>query len=373
MPSYVVIGGGVLGASAAYHLAKAGAAVTLVDRADPGQATEAAAGIICPWLSQRRNKNWYRLAKAGAKYYPDLIAQLEKDGETETGYKRTGALSIHTDEEKLDKMQERALKRREDAPEIGEVKRLSAAETHDMFPILDERFSAVYAGGAARVNGKALRNCLLNAACKRGAKVIQGSARLLVEGRKVIGVEAGSHTLHADKTIVAAGAWAKDLFQPLGAAFQVSHQKAQILHLKLQGMDTSSWPVVMPPNDQYLLAFDGGRIIAGATHENTEAFDLRTTAGGIHEVLSKVLPVAPGLAEASLMDVKVGFRPFTPGFLPVIGAWPGYEGLLCANGLGASGLTAGPFLGAELARLALGRKTELDLSPYGLEQAIAPL
>ncbi|GER71495.1 putative oxidoreductase YurR [Weizmannia acidilactici] len=370
MPSYIVVGGGVLGASAAYHLAKAGAAVTLIDRADKGQATEAAAGIICPWLSQRRNKDWYRLAKAGAKYYPELIAQLEEDGETETGYKKTGALSIHTGEEKLDKMQERALKRREDAPEIGEIKRLSPEETRGMFPLLSSGFSSVYVGGAARVNGKALRDALVNAARKNGAEVIHGNARLLVEGRKVIGVEAGGRTMHADKTIVAAGAWAKELFKPLGATFQVSHQKAQIIHLELPGTDTGGWPVVMPPNDQYLLAFEGGRIIAGATHENTEEFDQRVTAGGLHEVLSKVLPVAQGLADAAIIDVKVGFRPFTPGFLPVIGAWPGFGGILAANGLGASGLTVGPFFGAELARLALGRETELDLSPYGLEQAI---
>lgn len=63
MKSHIVIGAGILGASAAYHLAKAGAKVTVIDRKDPGQATDAAAGIICPWLSQRRNKAWYALAK----------------------------------------------------------------------------------------------------------------------------------------------------------------------------------------------------------------------------------------------------------------------------------------------------------------------
>lgn len=50
MKTYIVVGGGILGASTAYHLAKAGVRVTLVDRQDLGQATDAAAGIICPWL-----------------------------------------------------------------------------------------------------------------------------------------------------------------------------------------------------------------------------------------------------------------------------------------------------------------------------------
>src|SRR4051794_27288214 len=121
MQKYLVVGAGILGASTAYHLAKAGADVTLVDREDNGQATDAAAGIVCPWLSQRRNKAWYQLVKGGARYYPSLIDQLEEDGETKTGYKRVGTICLHTDEEKLEKLAERARSRREDAPEIGEI------------------------------------------------------------------------------------------------------------------------------------------------------------------------------------------------------------------------------------------------------------
>lgn len=63
MKSYIIVGAGILGASTAYHLAKAGVNVTLVDRQDLGQATDAAAGIVCPWLSQRRNQAWYKIAK----------------------------------------------------------------------------------------------------------------------------------------------------------------------------------------------------------------------------------------------------------------------------------------------------------------------
>lgn len=141
MSTYIVIGAGILGASTAYHLAKSGADVTVVDKKHDGQATDAAAGIVCPWLSQRRNKAWYRLAKYGAKYYQDLIASLEADGETNTGYKKVGAISIHTDENKLDKMQERAYKRREDAPEIGDISRLLEDKTQRGFPFYKMAFN----------------------------------------------------------------------------------------------------------------------------------------------------------------------------------------------------------------------------------------
>jgi D-amino-acid dehydrogenase len=370
MQTYIVVGAGILGASTAYHLAKAGANVTLVDRQDLGQATDAAAGIVCPWLSQRRNKAWYQLAKGGARYYPTLIKELEADGETDTGYDRVGAISIHTDEKKLEKMEERITKRRQDAPEIGEITRLSPTETQSLFPLLSGRYGSVHISGGARVNGRALRTSLVNAAKRHGASFLHGDATLVYNDNQVTGIEADGRTLFADQVIVTAGAWSKELLQPLGVNFMVTSQKAQIVHLELPDMDTSKWPVVMPPNDQYILTFEDGRVVIGATHENEVGLDYRVTAGGLYEIFDKALEVAPGLASSTMLETRVGFRPFTPGFLPVIGPLPNYEGVLIANGLGASGLTVGPYLGSELAKLALGKPTELDLGNYDVAGAL---
>ncbi|WP_319003499.1 NAD(P)/FAD-dependent oxidoreductase [Bacillus shivajii] len=370
MKKYIVVGAGILGASASYHLAKSGAQVTIVDRYDDGQATEAAAGIICPWLTQRRNKAWYFLAKNGAKYYQHLIEQLEEDGETNTGYAKVGAISLHTDDGKLDKMIERAEKRREDAPEIGDIKKLSPDETKALFPPVSEEFGAVHVSGGARVNGKALRKALIRAAEKHGATVIDGDATLTFTDHHVTGVNVGNEVLTADQVLVTGGAWAKTLLEPLNVEFLVRPQKAQIVHLEMPEIETSHWPVVMPPNNQYLLSFSGGKIIIGATHEDEKGFDRRVTVGGLHEIIGKAMDVAPGLAECTVLETKVGFRPFTPGFLPVIGPLPSYDGILVANGLGASGLTAGPYLGAQLAKLALGEPLELDLANYDIEEAL---
>ena len=176
MERIIIVGGGILGASAAYHLAKQGTDVILVDRQDTGQATDAAAGIICPWLSQRRNKAWYALAKGGASYYPKLIRQLEEDGETNTGYRKVGAIALQRELDKLQKMEDRALERREGAPEIGQVKLLDERETSTFFPLLSEGFSSVHVEGAARVDGRLLREALINAAKKYGATIMHGSA-----------------------------------------------------------------------------------------------------------------------------------------------------------------------------------------------------
>ncbi|OKP77106.1 oxidoreductase [Paenibacillus sp. P3E] len=372
MKKVIVIGSGILGASTAYHLAKMGADVLVVDRKDKGQATDAAAGIICPWLSQRRNQAWYRLAKAGARYYPELIAQLRDEGETDTGYAQVGALSIHHDMMKLGQMEERAKLRKTDAPEIGDVTRLNTTQTRELFPLLAEDYSSIHISGAARVDGRALRDALIRSAQHNGAVIVSGEARLEHLANRVTGVNVGAQHFSADLILVCAGAWANLLLQPLGIDFKVHFQKAQIVHLEVPDrQDTDAWPVVIPPNDQYLLSMGSRRIVIGSTHENDiEGYDTRITAGGIQEILNKGIDLAPGLANSTFLETRVGFRPFTPGFLPVIGNVPGWEGLLTANGLGASGLTMGPYLGRQLARMALEREMEIDVSDYDIRNAV---
>lgn len=372
MKKVIVIGSGILGASTAYQLARMGAEVLIIDRKDKGQATDAAAGIICPWLSQRRNQAWYQLAKAGARFYPELVKELISEGETETGYAQVGALSIHQDLDKIRKMEERAQIRKTDAPEIGEISRLNEEETHERFPLLGEGYHSVHISGAARIDGRALRDALIRSAQRNGAKLINGDAALLYESNRVIGAAVGADNFEADEVIVCAGAWANQLFQSIGIHFQVRFQKAQIMHVQVPDQQESGdWPVVIPPSDQYLLSFDNQKIVIGATHENeVNGYDTRVTPGGMQEILNKGLALAPGLADSTFEEVRVGLRPFTPGFLPVIGPVPGWKGLITANGLGASGLTMGPFIGSQLAKMALGMPLDIDIHPYDVRTAI---
>ncbi|MCM2675144.1 NAD(P)/FAD-dependent oxidoreductase [Alkalicoccobacillus plakortidis] len=370
MKKHIIIGAGILGATTAYKLAKGGASVTIIDRQEPGQATQAAAGIICPWISQRRNKAWYALVKAGAAYYPELINELKAEGETYTGYAQVGALSLHSDSKKLDDLVKRAEKRKVDAPEIGEITRMSSSDVQRLFPPLAEGLEGVHVSGAARVDGAALKDALLRSAKRHGAEIVYGDASIELDTQGKTNILVDETTYEADSIIITAGAWADTLLSPLGIQFKVTAQKAQILHVDLDDQETDEWPVVMPQGDQYLLAFPNGHIVAGSTHEDEVGFDQRVTAGGTLELLNKALHHAPGLTDATVNTVKVGFRPFTPNFLPVIGKLPGYSQILVANGLGASGLTMGPYIGSELAKMALSQETSIDLSLYDLSLAI---
>ena len=360
-----VVGAGVLGASAAFHLALAGAEVVLVDRAHEGRATAAGAGIVSPWSSEVADPEWRRIADAGARYYPALVRLLAEHGEADVGYRRVGSLCVATERSDLDRIERAVLARRAEAPEAGEVSRLSPAEARRLFPPLHPDLAAVRVGGGARVDGRLLADTLRRAAERSGARVHAGAASgLLGGGGRVTGVRVGAEAVAADAVVVAAGAWAPALLEPVGIALAVSPQRGQISHLRLEGAATGSWPVVLPPGSHYLLAFDDSRVVVGATRETGAGFDCRVTAAGQAEVLNQALAVAPGLASATLVETRIGLRPVGPDVRPLLGPVAGLGGLVIGNGLGPSGLTIGPYAGRLLAQAALGEAPDTDLTPY---------
>ena len=162
-----IIGAGILGAATAYELALKGHEVIIADKEIEGRATSAAAGIICPWITKRRNMDWYELAKRGARHYAAIIPKLKADGEHSTGYKKVGAMKLHDDIATLKELEELAVKRQKESPEIGEITLLNPKETKQQFPFLDVHYSALYISGAARVDGGKLRAALLRAAAKQ--------------------------------------------------------------------------------------------------------------------------------------------------------------------------------------------------------------
>jgi D-amino-acid dehydrogenase len=358
------IGAGVLGASTAFHLALAGAEVVVVDQAHAGCATAAGAGIVSPWSSGRVDLGWCRIADAGARYYPTLVQRLAEEGEVETGYRKVGALSVAADEGELDQIERAVRARAAEAPEAGEVTRLSPQETCALFPPLRPDLAAVYVSGGARVDGRLLAAALRRAAERRGARFHLGTAGLLARDGRVTGIRLGADAIEADCVVVTAGAWAPEVLHPVGVPLPVVPQRGQITHLHLEGADTEAWPVVLPQSSHYLLAFGASRVVVGATRETGSGFDYRVTAAGQAEILNQALAIAPGLGSATLVETRIGFRPMGPDLKPMLGRIAGLDGLVIGNGLGPSGLTIGPFAGRLLAQLVLGDAPDLDLAAY---------
>ena len=360
----IIVGSGITGAACALEAASLGAEVILADAGLRGRATAAGAGIISPWASRVEDPAWHAFATAAAREYPALVERLADAGETDTGYRTAGALYLCDDEAAMARVSARLEALRGDAPEIGTVTELSGPAAQELFPPLRPDRAAVHISGAARVDGRLIAAALTRAAVRNGARVREGSARLRAFGGKATGVEIGGEIVPGDAVVVAAGAWTAEFLAGV-ATVRTEPQRGQIMHFSLAGTDTSGWPVILPGGSgHYMLAFDDSRVVAGATREAGSGFDYRTTAGGLAEVLREALGAAPGLADATVAETRIGFRPMSPDHRPLLGLVPGTDGLVVATGLGASGLTMGPRAGAIAARVALGLPPGEDLSPF---------
>lgn len=357
---FIVVGGGVVAASVAYHLARRGVSVIIVEGGQRGAATNAGAGIICPWTAVL-DEACYRLCAEGARYYPELLAMLAEDGETASGYARVGALCVAGQAQALHPMAALLRSRRTSAPGIGEVAALAPGEPARMFPPLALGLAGLWIGGGARVDGRAIRDCLLRAAVARGARRVPGTATLDRAGDQVNGVRVGADHIGADAVVVAAGAWTAGVCAHLGIRLPVGPQRGQIVHVRLPGTDTAAWPVVLSGQDPYLVAFPAGRVVLGATREQA-GFAYRTTVGGVGGLLAGAAELAPGLREAELLETRIGFRPVTSDGRPLLG--PIANGLIVATGHGPEGLTAGPWSGLAVALLAVGQPPVTDLAPF---------
>lgn len=361
----IVVGAGVVGASCAYTAACMGAEVVLVDAALAGRATAAGAGIVCPWTSSLSDDPvWCEFACAAVRHYRPLLAGLAERGETDVGYRQVGALSLVGSREDQQALSKRLQAHRATAPEIGEVTALSGAAARGLFPALRADRPAVFIGGAARVDGRLLASAMARAAAGIGTAITSGQARLAWHGGRAVGVTIGGQLVEADAVVAATGAWTTSFLGPAGVRVTVTPQRGQIAHFALPAATTDRWPVILPvESGHYLVAFDDGRVVAGATRETGSGFDHRVTAGGLAEILSRALATAPGLTHGTHLETRVGFRPMSPDERPLLGQVADMDGLVVATGLGPTGLTLGPYAGAIAACVALGQPPAIDLAP----------
>lgn len=367
-----VVGGGLLGAATAYHLASAGARTLLVDRADTGRATDAGAGILSPETNSRDPEAWFRLAVEAVQYYPALIERLRGEQAGDTGYARCGQLVVAVSDDEIEpfarakrivfeRQKSRGLPKPEDLHEV------SSAEARELFPPLAPVHGAIYSRVAARVDGRLLNRALLTAAEARGLVVRQGSVeRLVLEGGAVKGIAIGGETIAAGAVAIAGGAWSEVFARQLGVTIPVAPQRGQIIHLGLRGTDTSRWPVVSAFHHHYMVSWPDSRVVAGATRETGSGFTPHTTAAGVREVLSEALRVAPGLASSEIREIRVGLRPFTSDTLPVLGPVPSVAGVYLITGHGPTGLTLGAYSGKLIAAQMLGKASETDLTAFSV-------
>ena len=355
-----IIGGGIVGATAAYYLSTLpghpNVQVTLFD-SGTGQASKAAAGIISPWLSKRRNQQWYRLAKDGADLYPQLIHDAHLGTDV---YQQTGTIVTREVPTDLEALADLAVKRQATAAGMGRITTLSAQEVQQRVPLLTAPQPGVFLSGGARVDGAALVNALLTRASEQNLTVRHEAVTLTPDERVVSSLGARQF----DRVIVAAGAWTKDLLATLGVTARVRPQKGQLIELAVKDYPLQeNMPVVMPEGERDFIPFGHGHLIVGATHEDDKGFDLTPDTNVTEDLLVSAQRLVANVTAADITTVRVGTRAYTDDFAPFFGPIPDHERFLVASGLGSSGLTTGPQIGRLLAGSALYGGTP-DWSEY---------
>ena len=361
MKKVAIVGAGIVGATAAYYLSKeADVEVTVFDHGN-GQATKAAAGIISPWFSKRRNKAWYKMARLGADFYVGLLADLEKTGQKVDFYQRSGVFLLKKDDSKLEELYQLALQRRDESPLIGELTILDQTAASNLFPRLVGFERLLYASGGARVDGQLLVSRLLEASQVKVVKQ-EVSLKPLASGYQI-------DNQKFDQVILSTGAWLGHILEPLGYEVDVRPQKGQLRDYQVK-QDMASYPVVMPEGEWDLIPFPGGKLSLGATHENDMGFDLTVDETLLDQMVMAASPFYPALAEAISSGERVGIRAYTSDFSPFFGQVPALSGVYTASGLGSSGLTTGPIIGYHLAQMLQGRSGVLDPADYPTERYI---
>lgn len=372
MKRVVVIGGGVVGASAAFHLARGGVESILVDRKDTGHATGAGAGIISPGTSMRSLPAFFPFAQAAVNHYPVMVSQLAEIGQATTRYEVVGELILaKTDEEFANLPVLKALyaeRRAGGMPNIGEVTDVDEATAKELFPALGPIHGALHVPEAARVDSDSLRNALVAGAEYHNAGIRYGAASLKTERDRVVGVDLDGESIEADGVIVATGAWTNALLTPVGFSVAVEPQRGQILHIEMGDTDTSCWPILGGTGEQYMLTFRPNRIVSGATRETGSGFDVQLTVGGLQSVFNHAMRVAPGVAEGTVKEIRIGLRPLSADGLPYLGRIPGHDNVVLATGHGPSGLQLGPYSGVIAAQLLLGEEVTTDLSAFAVDR-----
>ncbi|GHP12797.1 oxidoreductase [Lentilactobacillus fungorum] len=355
MKHVAIIGGGIIGATAAFYLShlpgSSSIATTLFDD-ENGQATKAAAGIISPWLSKRRNRRWYELAKRGAELMPQLAEAAHLGPDV---YQQTGTIVTRKNHSDLIALFHRAEIKRQTTPAMGKVALLSSSQVGEKLPFLTHPPAGVFVSGGAKVEGAQLVNRLLAAAQRQNLTIIHHRGVLRDNNR----VDDHSTSRSFDDIIIASGAWMKETLAPLHLSVDIRPQKGQLIDLSLKNWQTTTdLPVMMPDASSDIIPFADGRLVIGATHEDDGGFDLKPTAGARKALLHNASQFMSNLNELAVLDSRVGTRAYTSDYGPFFGGLPTNPHILVGGGLGSSGLTTGPMIGYFLANQVLGSLAE---------------
>lgn len=357
----LVVGGGVIGCSIAFHLSKKGARVTLVERGRVGgEASWATAGIVSPPHAPTTTPERAALERRSFDAYPALVAELLEATGQSVEWTPSGQLTVALDGEQASSLRETARWQREQGFEVewlgGEAAR--ALEPGLAAGVL----GAVFAPAAGSLRGRRLTATLAQAARGFGASIVEAApvVALLRDGDRVAGVRTPGGDFHADRVVLATGAWTGALAGLLRIPVPVNPAPGQML--AVTGVATPLRHIIAGAGG-YLVPRADGMLAVGATVDET-SFDARVTPRGLTWLVTLLERLAPAYADARVTATWAGLRPASGDGQPVLGRAPGYDNVWLAAGHFRSGILWAPVTGELMAGSIVAGEPALELAPF---------
>jgi glycine cleavage system aminomethyltransferase T/glycine/D-amino acid oxidase-like deaminating enzyme len=375
---YVVVGGGVIGTSIAYHLALLGAAdVVLLERKQltSGTTWHAAGEIVSGGTTE--DALWM------ARYSAELYARLEEETGLATGFRQCGYLQLATTARADESL------RRETAymRSVGMTKEvLSPREVADLVPLMhtDDVVHGFWTPDEGRANPVDVTMSMAKGARQRGVRIFEDTevTGFVLDGDRVVGVRTGRGDIECEKVVLAAGLWGRELAAK--ARVTVPLQAAEHYYLltePIPGVTPESVPVIEDGEAYGYYREEGGGLLVGMFEPVAAAWALdgtpRDSAFAVlppdWDRLTPFLEVAmrrfPALEDAGIRTLFCGPESFTDDLSPMLGESPEVDNLYLACGLNSVGILSGGGLGHMMAQWLIEGHPPLDVTSVGVDRA----
>lgn len=372
-PRVIIIGGGVIGLSIGWQLAKAGCGVSIYERDCAGRsASWSAAGMLAPLAEVHfEERALLQLGSLSLQMYPEWVEALESDSRTSIGYRAEGTLIVGID--------------RDDTRELEHVyesqqflnlpcKWLTGGEAREIEPLLSPKVTAAISSPSDhQVDNRLVVDALIAAYQSAGGSLYENTPVQKVEIRDAMacGVWVNGVLEQGDVIVLAAGCWSNEIEGLPGIVKPpLRPVKGQILALQMEAGVILEKVIrttrAKYPTDVYLVPKIDGRLVVGATCEEM-GFDTRLTAGGLFELLRGAWEAVPGVYDLPITETWTGLRPGSRDNAPILGE-TAVENLVMATGHYRNGILLAPVTSREITSLVLTGQTSEVIAPFQLSR-----
>jgi len=374
----VVVGGGVIGCSVAYHLAKIGwSDVVLLERRQLACGTTwHAAGLVG---QLRPSMNMTRLAR----YTRELYEELEAETGQATGYHQSGSISIAVNDERFEELKRSASM----AKVFGlEVNVITQSEITDRAPLLytDDVIGGIHIPSDGYANAIDITQALAKGARKGGVQIVQNCKVTAVNHAdgKISGVTTEQGSIDADYVVLCGGLWTRDLAASIGVNVPLhACEHYYVLFENVSGLQ-KDMPVLRDYDACTYYKYDAGKLMVGAFEPNArpwgmngipEDFSFDEIPGDFEHmepVLEQAMQRVPALQDAGIKTFFCGPESFTPDVRYHLGEAPEIENCFVAAGLNSVGLQSAGGIGKVLAEWIRDGRPPADLWEVDVRRAM---